>query len=64
MAFLPIYMDETNFDKIHSISDRELTIKEGLFVGNSFGAAFAAAMKEAAKASSGGEYRCDIPGFQ
>ncbi|MGG3910108.1 hypothetical protein [Peribacillus simplex] len=43
---------------------KELTIKEGLFVGNSFGAAFAAAMKEAAKASSGGEYRCDIPGFQ
>ncbi|MFP3510632.1 hypothetical protein SB775_13415 [Peribacillus sp. SIMBA_075] len=41
-----------------------MTIKEGLFIGNSFGAAFSAAMKDSAKASSGGEYRCDIPGFQ
>ncbi|MGE6375460.1 PLP-dependent cysteine synthase family protein [Peribacillus muralis] len=60
MEFLPAYMDETYFDGIHTISDRqafdmvkELAVKEGLLVGSSSGSAFAAALNEAAKASPG-----------
>ena len=60
MEFLPAYMDETYFDQIHTISDRdafhmvkELAIKEGLLVGSSSGAAFAAAMKEAERQLEG-----------
>lgn len=59
MEFLPAYMDETYFDQIHTISDdafhmvKELAMKEGLLVGSSSGAAFAAAMKEAASADRG-----------
>lgn len=60
MEFLPSYMDETYFDQIHTISDdeafqmvKELALKEGLLVGSSSGSAFAAALKEAAKATPG-----------
>ena len=54
MEFLPPYMEETFFESIHTISDKEafrmvgeLALKEGLLVGSSSGAAFAAALKEA-----------------
>ncbi|WP_110926963.1 PLP-dependent cysteine synthase family protein [Bacillus massiliglaciei] len=54
MEFLPSFIDERYFDRIHTISDdeafdyvRQLARKEGLFVGSSSGAAFAAALKEA-----------------
>ncbi|MFD9627762.1 PLP-dependent cysteine synthase family protein [Peribacillus muralis] len=60
MEFLPAYMDESYFDQIHTISDRqafamvkELAMKEGLLVGSSSGSAFAAALDEAAKATPG-----------
>ena len=60
MELLPAYMDETYFDAIHTIMDRdafaavkELALKEGLLVGSSSGAAFQAALKEAAKAEPG-----------
>lgn len=60
MEFLPGYMDEKLFDAIHTISDRdafaalkELAVKEGLLVGSSSGAAFQAALKEAASAEPG-----------
>ena len=60
MEILPDYMDETYFDAIHSILDRdafaavkELALKEGLLVGSSSGAAFQAALKEAASAKPG-----------
>lgn len=60
MEFLPGYMDKQLFDAIHTISDRdafaalkELAVKEGLLVGSSSGAAFQAALKEAAAAKQG-----------
>ena len=60
MEFLPDYMDEEVFDAIHTISDRdafaalkELAVKEGLLVGSSSGAAFQAALREAAAAEPG-----------
>ncbi|WP_096189311.1 PLP-dependent cysteine synthase family protein [Evansella halocellulosilytica] len=60
MEFLPPYMDTSYFDSIHTISDKEafqfvleLTKKEGLLVGSSSGAAFAAALKEAETAKPG-----------
>ena len=56
MEFLPQYMEETFFESIHTISDKEafrmvgeLALKEGLLVGSSSGAAFAAALNEARK---------------
>ncbi|SDY79465.1 O-acetylserine dependent cystathionine beta-synthase [Evansella caseinilytica] len=60
MEFLPEYMDRSYFDAIHTISDEEafarvhqLTKTEGLLVGSSSGAAFAAALKEAEQAKEG-----------
>ncbi|USK69296.1 PLP-dependent cysteine synthase family protein [Peribacillus asahii] len=60
MEFLPTYMDESYFDDTHTIVDKEafhyvkeLAAKEGLLVGSSSGAAFAAAVKEAQVASKG-----------
>lgn len=60
MEFLPAYMDERLFDAIHTITDKdafaalkELAAKEGLLVGSSSGAAFQAALKEAAAAKPG-----------
>ncbi|MBU9710254.1 PLP-dependent cysteine synthase family protein [Evansella tamaricis] len=60
MEFLPPYMDTSYFDTIHTISDKEafkyvlqLTKLEGLLVGSSSGAAFAAALKEAETAKPG-----------
>jgi len=60
MEFLPEYMDRSYFDAVYTISDREafhyvkeLALKEGLLVGSSSGAAFAAALREAEKATSG-----------
>lgn len=57
MEFLPTYMDETYFDQIHTVRDKEafakvkeLALKEGLLVGSSSGSAFAAALIEAEKA--------------
>ena len=59
MEFLPAYMDEAYFNQIHTISDqeafakvKELALKEGLLVGSSSGAAFAAALMEAEKAQA------------
>lgn len=60
MEFLPPFMDRSYFDDIYTISDREafdnvkqLALKEGLLVGSSSGAAFAAAMREAERAAVG-----------
>lgn len=60
MEFLPSYMDRNYFDAIHTVSDKEafdmlrlLAKNEGLLVGSSSGAAFAAAMKEAERAKEG-----------
>lgn len=60
MEFLPEYMDRSYFDNVHTISDEDafhyveaLAKKEGLLVGSSSGAAFAAALREAARANSG-----------
>lgn len=60
MEFLPPYMDTSYFDAIHTIMDeeaftlvKELAAKEGLLVGSSSGAALAAALKEAEKATPG-----------
>lgn len=60
MEFLPGYMDETYFDSIHTILDKdafnrvkELAAKEGLLVGSSSGAALHAALNEAEKALPG-----------
>ncbi|WP_096435629.1 PLP-dependent cysteine synthase family protein [Alteribacter populi] len=60
MEFLPSYMDPSYFDAIHTITDdeafqrvEELTKKEGLLVGSSSGAAFAAALRESHQANEG-----------
>lgn len=60
MEFLPVYMDESYFNSIYTISDerafrfvKELALKEGLLVGSSSGSAFAAALEEAKIASNG-----------
>lgn len=60
MEFLPFYMDESYFDAIQTIPDqiafqrlKELSIKEGLLVASSSGAAFEAALREAEKAKPG-----------
>ncbi len=60
MEFLPPFMDRRYFDAIHTIPDddafrmvRELARREGLLVGSSSGAAFAAALKEAEVAEPG-----------
>lgn len=60
MEFLPEYMDPAYFNDIHTISDvdafmqvKELARKEGILVGSSSGAAFSAALKEAASAKQG-----------
>lgn len=60
MEFIPIYMDESYFNSIHTIPDveafelvKDLARKEGLLVGSSSGSAFAAALKEAAIAPKG-----------
>lgn len=61
MEFLPEYMDRSYFDEIYTIPDeeafhyvKELALYEGLLVGSSSGAAFAAALKEAERASEKG----------
>lgn len=60
LEFIPEYMNKKHFDAIHTISDdqafsrvKELAEKEGLLVGSSSGAVFAAVIKEAEKAKSG-----------
>lgn len=60
MEFLPEYMDRSYFDEIYTITDREafhyvkeLAVREGLLVGSSSGAAFAAALREAKAAEKG-----------
>lgn len=60
MEFIPVYMDESYFNRIHTILDeeafalvKELAAKEGLLVGSSSGSAFAAALKEAKIAPKG-----------
>ncbi|WP_101846392.1 PLP-dependent cysteine synthase family protein [Halobacillus sp. Marseille-P3879] len=60
MEFLPFYMDESFFDEIHTVSDeaafirlKELALNEGLLVASSSGAAFEAALREAANAEAG-----------
>ncbi|RWZ51284.1 cysteine synthase family protein [Halobacillus fulvus] len=60
MEFLPFYMDTNYFDAIHTIPDRiafqrvkELALNEGLLVASSSGAAFEAALREAAQAKPG-----------
>ncbi|WP_409301827.1 PLP-dependent cysteine synthase family protein [Peribacillus sp. SCS-155] len=60
LEFLPAYMDRSYFNAIHTISDedafifvKELALKEGLLVGSSSGAAFAAALREAKQAPPG-----------
>lgn len=54
MEFIPIFLDTTSIDQIYTISDEEafyfvkqLALTNGLFVGSSSGAAFAACLKEA-----------------
>ena len=60
MEFLPTFMDRSYFDAIHTVSDEDaffqlqaLAKEEGLLVGSSSGAAFAAALKEAEIAKEG-----------
>lgn len=60
MEFLPDYMDRSYFDEIYTIADREafryvkeLAEREGLLVGSSSGAAFAAALRESERAEPG-----------
>ncbi len=60
MEFLPPFMDKRYFEAIHTITDeeafqyvKELAAREGLLVGSSSGAAFAAALKEAREAKPG-----------
>lgn len=59
MEFLPDYMDRSYFDEVYTISDREafsyvraLARREGLLVGSSSGAAFAATIREAKRATA------------
>ena len=59
MEFLPDYMDDSYFEAIHTITDkeafmavRELAKNEGLLVGSSSGAAYVAALREAEAAKS------------
>ncbi len=59
MEFLPEYMNPSFFNEIYTITDdiafryvKELAVKEGLLVGTSSGAAFAAAIQEAKKAEA------------
>ncbi|NCU16841.1 PLP-dependent cysteine synthase family protein [Pallidibacillus pasinlerensis] len=60
MEFLPQFMNKEHFDEIYTILDKdafhqvkELARNEGMLVGSSSGCAFAAALKEAAKAPEG-----------
>lgn len=60
MEFLPDYMDRKFFDAIHTVDDKDafealavLATQEGLLVGSSSGAAYAAALKEAETAVPG-----------
>lgn len=60
MEFLPDYMDDSYFEAIHTITDkeafmavRELAKNEGLLVGSSSGAAYVAALREAEAAKPG-----------
>ena len=60
MEFLPDYMDDSYFEAIHTITDkeafmavRELAKNEGLLVGSSSGAAYVAALREAESAKPG-----------
>lgn len=60
MEFLPDYMDNSYFEAIHTITDkeafmavRELAKAEGLLVGSSSGAAFVVALREAESAKPG-----------
>ncbi|MGD8192091.1 cysteine synthase A [Brevibacillus ginsengisoli] len=60
MEFLPGFMDTQYFNAIHTITDveafsyvKELAVREGMLVGSSSGAAFAAALKEAKTAKPG-----------
>lgn len=60
MEFLPDYIDRSLFEAIHTITDkeafetlRELAKREGLLVGSSSGAAYAAALREAQTAKPG-----------
>ena len=60
MEFLPDYMDDSYFEAIHTITDkeafmavRELARNEGLLVGSSSGAAYVAALREAESAKPG-----------
>lgn len=60
MEFLPGYMDESYFNSIHTVLDKdafdrvkELALKEGLLVGSSAGAALHAALSEAENAEPG-----------
>lgn len=60
MEFVPIFMDRSYFDAIHTVCDedafaqlRALSKEEGLLVGSSSGAAFYAAMKEAETVKEG-----------
>lgn len=68
MEFLPEYMDRSYFDDIYTIPDRqafryvkELAEREGLLVGSSSGAAFAAALREAEKADAGSNIAVIFP---
>ncbi len=60
MEFIPGYMEHSYFNAIHTVEDvyafqrvKELALKEGLLVGSSSGAAFAAALLEAKNAEKG-----------
>lgn len=60
MEFLPLFMDETQFDAIYTISDKqafhrvaEIAKQEGLLVGSSSGSVLEAALQEANKAKPG-----------
>ncbi|MCU9613576.1 cysteine synthase family protein [Caldibacillus lycopersici] len=60
LEFIPPFLDESYFDAIYTIKDvdafqrvKELAINEGMLVGSSSGAAYEAALQEAAKAEAG-----------
>ena len=60
MEFIPVYMDESYFHHIYTVSDddafrfvSEVARKEGLLVGSSSGAALYAALEEAKNAPPG-----------